>query len=1818
MSENEKQMSNKENEEIKENKEIKEEKETKEQQETRAEQKVPFVHLHCHSEYSSLDGGSKVPDMPDKLKELGMASMALTDHGVMQGLPDFAKNLKAEGIKPILGLEAYLTEDRFKTKGPEKGHTWHITLLAENDKGYQNLCKISSWAFIDGTIMTFGRPRARADWNLLEEYSEGIICLTGCMAGPVMSEILIHGSLTKARAGIQRMIDIFGKDNVYGELQNVGIVTGIPGDSEIAQKLGKKPLTAEEAQKYESPHGDVSDEILEGEVAISQTEGNAILVELCKEFGIPYVATGDVHYLNEDDAQPHDAMLCIGTGQIQRGKRKFSLLPKRYHMRSYEEMLDAIKDWPEALEETVRVAERCTAEIEWGKELLPRFPLPEGFKTSGEYLRHLCLKGLEERYPEGHKFREESFKRLDYELGVIDRMGYNDYFLIVWDFINYANNNGIPSGPGRGSGAGAITTYTLDITKMDPLEHGLLFERFLNPDRVSMPDLDLDFGVAPGRGRDELIEYVRDKYNKLADVDTAVCQIVTFSKFKAKGALRDSARVLAEPTEEGRSEALKLGDRLAGTIPDDPKATMRSTWEDKIEGKQLRAAYNRGGMEEKVIKQAGWMEGLVKAYSTHAAGVIIADHDLTNDLPLQKLGDKKELETQYNLGYAEDLGLLKMDFLGLRNLDIIWDTVDKIKHVHGIEIDPYKDIPTDDAPTYEMLSKGKSIGVFQFESSGMQGALSEIGPTEFNDLTAIVSLYRPGPMAHIPTYAKRKKGIFPTEFVAPGLEEILGETYGITCIEENQPVILGDGSYKAIKDIKIGDKIASFDLKKQKSVIEECHGVRPTKYEKGLEITLGDGSKVTLTKDHKVFTSRGYVETKDLDLKNDLIATPKYIKTKSFKSLNQKWLGDDNSLAYLFGQLAGDGSLNSNTITLSTGKRENHQKILSFIEKNLNLKTKEYFHCRSWYLSLSNSTLLNDKAHGNRKTKFHKMLEDFGMKQSCSYKTVPSRIMEAPIQVKANYLAGLFDADGHIDKKRGTLVLTSISSQLLKDVKLLLLSFGITSRINNERLYVVNSQKAKEILSDKTLIIKWDVISSGVFDRTRLHLRSDFKNQVDGLGISKREFAKEYNVSHSSVQLKENNPFVLEGIYKKVFPHEHDICFRPIKSIVKTSEPKQFYGMSVSNTHNLIANFAIVKNCYQEQSMMIARKLAGFTPGQADDLRKAIGKKLHDKMAALKDPYMKGCLENGLTKQQAELLWADNEAAADYSFNKSHAACYAYLAYITAYLKCHYPEEYMAALLTSVMSDKDKPRLYLTEAKRMGLTVLSPEINRSLKNFAVVEKEDDDSGSKEKQLEILFGLNAIKGVGGAIVESVIDERNARGPFLSIYDLIRRVPKLNKGALQAFIKAGALDEFGESRKGLFEASEEIILETKKKIKQLEKDFINKVKAELDGTIEIPGLAEEKKNAWKLTALGRKGIEAGSRAYHLNDEINDEELLEAVEEGLRKEQIRATRAALRKEIADAPAGVAGIASEEDADKDPKEIIENLADTKVEEIADERQKLAEALSPLIRGAIKEILLAESEDEGLATALEEEVDAPIDKEEWDEIEKLNIERQMLGVYVSGHPLERDAHKWANYVTKGLNQLDASQIGNKHKVVGAIVDYQYIRTKAGKSMARLTLEDLTGARDLILFPDIFEGGPNELLEVGKVLYFGVQIDEDTFQKNKKDEEETDAHSDEESSKPIRLTVHEYFRWDPEKLDDPDEARKRYLENVVEESDEPVVIEVKDGQFTPLFVDNLKAYAAANKGKAPIHLIIDGERKETELTIDSRVNMTDFLNELGA
>ena len=894
------------------------------------------AHLHVHSEYSLLDGACKIDALAARAASFGQPALGLTDHGVMNGAVELFTACRKHGIKPIIGCEVYIVEDHTR-RGPGRFERFHLTLLASDPAGYRNLVKLSSAGFLDG----YQRGKPGVDMEQLAAHGEGLIALSGCLQSRFCQHLL-NDRPADARAHAHELPDAVGADNVYFEVQKNGLTI--------------------------------------------QDKANEGIVRIARELGRPLVATGDVHYLRREDYHHHAALLCVQTKSTL-SQPKISFDTNEFYLRSSEEMAQSFAEWPDAIASTLEIAERCNVELELDRQLIPSYPTPDGLGED-EYLRALVDEGLRRRY--GDPVPAAALERARYELGVIARMGFNAYFLIVWDFVKYAKDSGIAVGPGRGSAAGSIIAYALQITDVDPLRYDLLFERFLNPERVSMPDIDIDFSV---RGRERVIRYVTEKYGK-----ESVAQIVTFGKMFPRAATRDAARVLG--LDYG------AGDRLAKLIPDPTMGRAPSFEECLKPGQPLRAEVDRDGTAKQIIDVAQGLEGIVRNSSIHAAAVVIADRPLTEIVPLQvaDAGADQNGErvfrtvTQFSMKPIEQIGLLKMDFLGLRNLDVIEDALDIVERSTGDRPD-MSTLPLDHAPTYEMLAQGDSIGVFQFESEGMRDALKKVRPTEFDDIVALGALYRPGAMDQIPAYAR--------------------------------------------------------------------------------------------------------------------------------------------------------------------GKRD---------------------------------------------------------AQSISYP--------------------------------------------------------------DDRL-------------------------------------------------------------------------------------------RPI----------------LESTKGVII--------YQEQAMQIAKEIAGFSGAKADDLRKAIGKKNREAMAKLKPEFFAGCRASGTSEAVTELLWATNEKSADYSFNKSHAACYALISYRTAWLRSNYPAEYMAALISSVMDTKDKVPFFVAQAEQMGIAILPPDVNLSDHEFVVVEGN------------IRFGLDAVKGVGYQAVEAIKHARENGGPFTDLWDFCARIDNraVNKKSIEALIKCGAFGSTGASRKGMLTVLEQ---------------------------------------------------------------------------------------------------------------------------------------------------------------------------------------------------------------------------------------------------------------------------------------------------------------------------------------------------------------------------------------------------------------------------
>ena len=674
---------------------------------------MAFTHLHVHSEYSLLDGMSKISKAPEYVKSQGMDSLAITDHGVMFGIIDFYKSCKKHGIKPIIGCEVYVAPRTRFDKDPDRDRSMnHLILLAENMTGYKNLTKLVSAAFTEGFYF-----KPRVDKDLLREHSEGIICLSACLAGTIPRKIL-NGDYSGAKAEALELRDIFGEDNFFLEIQNHFLDDDKPAN-----------------------------------------EG---LIKLSQEIGAPLVATNDAHYIKRSDAKAHDVLLAIQTGSTVDDENRMRFANDEFYLKNEEEMLALFPDHPEAIENSHKIAERCDVEFEFGEYHLPEFIPPEGMNNS-EYLRELCYKGLERRY--GSDALEEGsvyLDRLESELEVIEKMGYVEYFLIVWDFIHYAKSNDIPVGPGRGSAAGSIVAYSLAITEIEPIKYSLIFERFLNPERVSMPDIDIDFCIDR---RQEVINYVVEKYGK-----DKVSQIITFGTLKAKAAVRDVGRALNASYAEA--------DSIAKAIPAELGMTISKALDIN---RDLRARYETEPLVKNILDMSMAVEGMPRHSSTHAAGIVISKMPLDEYVPLYM--SDKGLATQFNMTTIEELGLLKMDFLGLRNLTMINEAIQLIKENHGVEID-FSKMDYDDPAVYEMISKGNTQGIFQLESAGMTEFMKNLNPSCFEDIVAGISLYRPGPMDSIPKYIDNKKNPENIKYVDPHLEPILNVTYGCMVYQE--------------------------------------------------------------------------------------------------------------------------------------------------------------------------------------------------------------------------------------------------------------------------------------------------------------------------------------------------------------------------------------------------------------------------------------------------------------------------------------------------------------------------------------------------------------------------------------------------------------------------------------------------------------------------------------------------------------------------------------------------------------------------------------------------------------------------------------------------------------------------------------------------------------------------------------------------------------------------------------------------------------------------------------------------------------------------
>ena len=1307
---------------------------------------MKFTHLHVHSHYSLLDGLSKIDQLLDACQELKMSSIALTDHGSMYGAVEFYKKAKKRGIRPILGNEMYIAPNGMLQKRPNiDNKQYHLILLVKDEEGYRNLVQLTTKSYLEGFYY-----KPRIDKELLKKHSQGLIGLSACIAGEIPRMILANKIEEAEKAALEYQ-EIFGPGNFYLEIQH-------------HLNLPEQKIV------------------------------NQALIKISKKHNIPLVAANDVHYVKPEDSEAQDVLMSIQIDKKLNDENRLTMKANDFSLRPTEQMIKDFKDTPEAIENTQKIVEQCNFELELGKIHLPHFEVPNG-KTPDEYLKELCEQGLKKRQFE--ESSQEVLERLNYELKVIKETEFASYFLIVQDFVNWAKSKNIVVGPGRGSAAGSIISYLIGVTDVNPLKYNLLFERFMNPERISMPDIDLDFADIR---RDEVIEYVAQKYG-----ENHVAQIITFGTMAARAAIRDVGRAL--------DFSYTFCDQIAKMIP------FGSTLEKAIhDSQELHQTYETDENAKRLVDMAIKLEGVARHASTHACGVVITKDPLDHSVPCQRPAkDNKTIVTQYEMHSIEDLGLLKIDLLGLKTLTIIQNTLNQIEKTTKEKIDISK-LPLDDEKTLELFQQAKTTSVFQLESNGIKRYLKDLKPTHFEDIIAMVALYRPGPIEFIPEFIARKHGHKEVEYLHPKLKPILENTYGIcvtgdSLIQEANP----GGLTRIDKIVKSSKKtyIQSWDGKKfvKKKVTKKFNNGIKNVY----QMTLRTGKKIKITANHQFLTPNGWKKLKELK-KGDFIATPKklFSGTKLFNKNKLK------VLAYLIA----DGAIsnynacyfiNKDEILLKDFKKSaekgfNNLKITfsthirNVKRANPSKKEVKIYHQPNSILKWLRELDLKDKKGG--KKSIDKFIPEFVFKLNSSH--------------ISTFLATFWDCDGGINQKYA--YLTTISKKLAYSIQSLLLKLGINSYVykaekykgrNGQitqvyRIFIYNLKDFYKKIGYLMITNKKKNLLKYIKQRKNEYYESEFvprklffqktlayqiKNNLSQRALSKlfkinrKNFfgLKERVKNRLSIHTAKKIAYLLKDTELKNICFKKDIRWEDILSI-KHSGQEPVYDIEVKETHNFVVNNIIAHNCvYQEQLMRIARDLAGFTLSEADVLRKAVGKKIKKLLDEQKEKMVEGMINNEIEPKIAKRIWQTIEPFALYGFNKSHSTCYALIGYQTAYLKSHFPTEFMSSAMTADQNDIERIAFLVDECKQMGLQVLPPNINESNQNF-----------SKASEKTIHFGLNAIKNVGHNIVKSIVEERKKNGPFKSITDFIERVDSkdLNKKSLESLTKCGALDNLGE--------------------------------------------------------------------------------------------------------------------------------------------------------------------------------------------------------------------------------------------------------------------------------------------------------------------------------------------------------------------------------------------------------------------------------------
>ena len=1224
------------------------------------------AHLHVHSEYSLLDGACKIDALAERAAAFGQPALGLTDHGVMNGAVELFLAARKHGIKPILGCEIYLVDDQ-SARGRHEHN--HLTLVAATDAGYRNLVKLSSAGFIDG----LNRGKPTVDLAVVERHSDGIIALTGCLASRFCQR-LIGGREDEARAHADDLLQVFGPEDVYFEVQRNGLA--------------------------------------------EQDKANEGIVRIARELGRPLVGTADVHYLRKEDYHHHTALLCVQTKSTLKAP-KLTFDTNEFFLKSNEEMAQSFSPWPEAIASTLEIAERCNVEIELDKQLIPHYPTPDG-SSEHAYLRARVEEGLVRRY--GDPPSAEARERVEMELEVIQRMGFDAYFLIVWDFIRYAKEHGVAVGPGRGSAAGSLVAYCLQITDVDPLRYDLLFERFLNPERVSMPDIDIDFSV---RGRERVMRYVVEKYGR-----QSVAQIVTFGKMFPRAATRDAARVLEHD--------YGVGDKLAKLIPD-PIMGRSPSFEDCLRpGEPLRLAYDSDPIAKQIVDVAQGLEGIVRNSSIHAAAVVIAEGPLTDIVPLQ-LADSNQVDadgnkifkivTQFSMKPVEQLGLLKMDFLGLRNLDVIEDALDIIERSSGARPDMAA-LPLDDERTYEMLAAGDSIGVFQFESEGMQKALRNVRPTEFDDLVALVALYRPGAMDQIPTYARGKRDPESVTFADERLRSITETTKGVILYQEQAMLIAK--TLAGFSGAKADDLRKAIGKKNREAMAK-------------LKPEFFDGCRASGT-------------------------APEVIETL--------WTTNERSADYSFNKCAtGDTRVilpDGTRIRLSEAYRRRPEALMSMwadgevrphgVARIVQTGRKDVFHVRC------------ESGRQIKVTADHRLLTTDGYLEVREMRVGETELITQPMI-----------SERQREARRETMRRLARGPERRE--------WDRVAAIRMKAYQASRPMEDKVAHMGRMHALHPDMTRAGV---AAMHERIKWLWQHDPAWR-----ARQMKASFATVRAAyDTGPgyghcsIASNGQWCSSTP-EREMCEWLIELGVEFEMHKALPGGRMCDFY--------FDGVYWEMDGM-DRSPAYFEAKYGDlpfvvvtpeDFRFRVERHLATAHVENGDPVV-------AIEPVGLRMTYDVEMAPDGPLNfiangivshNSHAACYALIAYRTAWLKANYPAEYMAALISSVMDTKDKVPFFVNQAESMSIEILPPDVNLSDHEFVVVDGN------------IRFGLDAVKGVGYAAVEAIKAARED-APFTSLWEFCERVDAraVNKKAIEALIKCGAFGSTGATRGGMLSVLE----------------------------------------------------------------------------------------------------------------------------------------------------------------------------------------------------------------------------------------------------------------------------------------------------------------------------------------------------------------------------------------------------------------------------